>query len=83
VPGVCGRGHGLLAHLTLVHVPGALVEVGQWDGPGQVTHERSLVQLHMGGLHFEILGVTIANGNVQVYLKKMCLKLKLIAREKD
>ena len=40
-----GRGHGLLAHLALVHVPGGLVEVGEGDGAGQVAEEARLADL--------------------------------------
>jgi len=49
VPGVDWGSHGLFPHLTLVHVPGGLVEVGQGNGAGQVGEEVCRTDLLVGG----------------------------------
>ena len=66
MPGVDGAGHGLLAHLTLVHVAGGLVEVGEGDGAGQVGEEAGGPDLAVRGQAGQRLA--LSHGNLQVDL---------------
>jgi hypothetical protein len=52
---VGGRGHGLLSHLALVHVPRRLVKVGQGDGAGQVAQKASLPDLLVSRARMSLL----------------------------
>ena len=63
VPGVRGRGHRLLAHLALVHVPRGLVEVRQGDRAGEVAQEARLPDLLMGGR-----GVRLVSSDADVHV---------------
>ena len=61
-----GAGHGLLAHLTLVHVAWRLVEVWQGDGAGQVGEEAGGPDLLVGGQPGA--GLRFSNAHLQVDL---------------
>ena len=58
-----GRGHRLLAHLALVHVPRGLVEVRQGDRAGQVAQEARLPDLLVGGR-----GVRLVSSDADVHV---------------
>jgi len=49
MPGMEWAGHGLLAHLTLVHVARRLVEIRERDGAGEVGEEAGGADLPVGG----------------------------------
>ena len=77
VPCVRGRGHRLLAHLALVHVPRRLVEVRQGDRAGEVAQEARLPDLLVRGRR---VGLVAGDAHVHVNLEqeevKNCLRTK-------
>ena len=67
MPRVRGRGHRLLAHLALVHVPRRLVEVRQGDRAGEVAQEARLPDLLVGGRR---VGLVAGDAHVHVNLEQ-------------
>ena len=62
-----GRGHRLLAHLALVHVPRGLVEVREGDRAREVAQEARLPDLLVGGRG---VGLVASDAHVHVNLAK-------------